>query len=85
VESRPVVTSSLKIVGRAFPMENSSYRDNAKARAMRDIQLAHSKDVHGNWSVCFWMSTETGSFVFGFPWKLVRSFLDFHGNLFVRF
>jgi hypothetical protein len=39
-------------------MENSSYRDNAKARAMRDIQLAHSKDVHGNWFVrCFFGET----------------------------
>jgi hypothetical protein len=52
VESRAVDSSnsnsSLKIVGRAFPFENATYRDSVKARALRDIQLAHTKDMHGN-------------------------------------
>jgi hypothetical protein len=50
IESRAVdnSNSSLKIVGRAFPFENATYRDSVKARALRDIQLAHTKDMHGN-------------------------------------
>jgi hypothetical protein len=50
VETRPSETSgsSLKVVGRAFPIENATYRDTVKARALRDIQFAHTKDMHGN-------------------------------------
>jgi hypothetical protein len=50
IDPRPTESSgsTLKIVGRAFPFENATYRDSVKARALRDIQLAHTKDMHGN-------------------------------------
>ena len=35
--------------GRVFPLDSSNRNhENIKARAMRDITLAHTKDVHGN-------------------------------------
>ena len=36
------------VIGRAMPFESDTKREEIKARAVRDIQLAHTKDVHGN-------------------------------------
>jgi hypothetical protein len=37
-----------KQVGRATPFENNMQLESVKARALRDVQLAHTKDMHGN-------------------------------------
>ena len=44
----PIMQNS-KGLGRIFPLDSSNANsESIKARAMRDIQLAHTKDVHGN-------------------------------------
>ncbi len=37
-----------RLVGRATPFENTVRLEAARARALRDVQLAHTKDMHGN-------------------------------------
>jgi hypothetical protein len=38
-----------KNLGRSFPLDSSNTdRESIRARAIRDIQLSHTKDVHGN-------------------------------------
>lgn len=37
-----------RIVGRAAPFESDTHSESVRARAIRDIQLAHTKDMHGN-------------------------------------
>eukprot|EP00095_Tigriopus_kingsejongensis_P010213 snap_masked-scaffold78_size404448-processed-gene-2.3 protein:Tk10213 transcript:snap_masked-scaffold78_size404448-processed-gene-2.3-mRNA-1 annotation:"b-cell lymphoma 3-encoded protein" len=41
----------LRKVGRASPLEHSVHLDSIKARALRDVQMAHTKDVHGNYPI----------------------------------
>lgn len=48
VERTSLPNSPMKKVGRASPFENSVHLDSIKSRALRDVQLAHTKDVHGN-------------------------------------
>ncbi len=37
-----------RLVGRATPFEDTVRLEAARARALRDVQLAHTKDMHGN-------------------------------------
>jgi len=47
----PIMQNS-KGLGRIFPLDSSNANsESIKARAMRDIQLAHTKDVHGNYPI----------------------------------
>ena len=39
---------AVRKVGRATPFEGHVQLESIKARALRDVQLAHSKDIHGN-------------------------------------
>eukprot|EP00094_Tigriopus_californicus_P007013 TCALIF_06752-PA protein Name:"Similar to TNKS Tankyrase-1 (Homo sapiens)" AED:0.08 eAED:0.08 QI:29/0.83/0.71/1/1/1/7/170/531 len=51
VERDNLPNSPMKKVGRASPFENNVHLDSIKTRALRDVQLAHTKDVHGNYPI----------------------------------